>query len=313
MEYSPVILFVYNRPRHTRRTIKALVKNHGSDKTDLIVFSDAAKSEKDNNAVESVRKLLKKISGFKSVSVVLRPCNYACRRNMVEGITLVSKKYSQFIVMEDDTLPGPYFLDFMNKALKIYKDNKKVWHIAGWNYPIKTSDMADTFLCQLMNCWGWATWSDRWSNFQMDPDKLISEFSNDDIDKFDLNIPSGGFWGQVLAHKAGTLPEAWDIYWYATIFRRNGLCLSPSKSLVKSIGNDGSGFNHSDVSIYNIPLPKHRVTNFEVNDYSNKEGLSRVRQFIQVNKKKPFFIKKITRKLILYTIRRPIRRILDAI
>ena len=44
---APVILFTYNRPEHTRRTIEALAKNELAQDTELFVFSDAAKKEAD--------------------------------------------------------------------------------------------------------------------------------------------------------------------------------------------------------------------------------------------------------------------------
>ena len=37
--------------------------------------------------------------------------------------------------------------------------------------------------------------------------------------------------------------NTWAIFWNATIFYHNGLCLNPVKSLVKNIGFDGSGEN----------------------------------------------------------------------
>ena len=40
---APVILFTYNRPEHTKRTIQALAANELAEETDLYVFSDAAK------------------------------------------------------------------------------------------------------------------------------------------------------------------------------------------------------------------------------------------------------------------------------
>ena len=46
--------------------------NEGADKTDLFIFSDAPKSEKDIESVELVRNLIKDIIGFKSVTVSLK-------------------------------------------------------------------------------------------------------------------------------------------------------------------------------------------------------------------------------------------------
>ena len=52
---APVILFTYNRPEHTRRTIEALAKNELAQDTELFVFSDAAKKEADRGKVQEIR------------------------------------------------------------------------------------------------------------------------------------------------------------------------------------------------------------------------------------------------------------------
>ena len=46
----------------------------------------------------------------------------------------------------------------MNKALDIYKNNKKIWHINGFNYPVKLEGDFESFFIRTMQCWGWATW-----------------------------------------------------------------------------------------------------------------------------------------------------------
>jgi len=56
----------------------------------------------------------------------------------------------------------------MNEALEFYEEEDKVWHISGWNYPIETDGLDDVFLWRAMNCWGWATWADRWQYFEKD-------------------------------------------------------------------------------------------------------------------------------------------------
>jgi len=75
-------------------------------------------------------------------------------------------EYGKIIVLEDDLLTSPYFLKFMNEALEYYKNEKKVWHISGWNYPINNEGLDDVFFWRTMNCWGWATWADRWQYFE---------------------------------------------------------------------------------------------------------------------------------------------------
>ena len=126
-------------------------------------------------------------------------------------------------------------------ALDYYQDKPKVWHVSGWAYPIDHSDLGDTFLSRVMNCWGWATWADRWQSFEKNPQKLTRELSS--RQKFDFDLEGTGvFWSQVERNLAGEL-NTWAVFWYATIFKNDGLCLSPTQTYVHNIGHDGSGTN----------------------------------------------------------------------
>lgn len=241
---APVVLFVYKRLSHTSRTIERLSKNSLASESDLIIYSDAARNDNDIAAVEEVRRLVHSTVGFRTVTVVERQSNYGLARNIIEGVGEVCQRYGRVIVLEDDLVTSPYFLSYMNQALNHYQEEKKIWHISGWNYPIATDGLEDVLFIRVMNCWGWATWSDRWMHFEKNTEKLIAEFDKETIRKFDLNN-SGMFWYQVLANKKN-LVNTWAIYWYATIFKNNGLCVNPKISLVDNIGLDGSGTHGSE-------------------------------------------------------------------
>ena len=85
----------------------------------------------------------------------------------------------------------------------------------GWNYPIETDGSDDVFLWRVMNCWGWATWADRWCYYEKNSDKTLNEFSKDDIKSFNLD-GAADFFSQVLANKKGEM-NTWAIFWSATI------------------------------------------------------------------------------------------------
>ena len=69
---APVILFTYNRPEHTRRTIEALAKNELAQDTELFVFSDAAKKEADRGKVQEIRDYVAQAGGFFKVTLIAR-------------------------------------------------------------------------------------------------------------------------------------------------------------------------------------------------------------------------------------------------
>lgn len=185
-DFSPVCIFVYNRPWHTKQTIEALKRNVLADQSDLIIYSDAPKNPAAFEKVKEVRDYIKTITGFKTVSIIERNENLGLARSIINGVTEVINKYGRVIVLEDDLVTSPYFLSFMNNALEIYKNNQKVWHITGWNYSIDSVGLDEVFFWKVMNCSGWGTWSDRWRYFEKNPQKLIKSFTREKIRQFDL-------------------------------------------------------------------------------------------------------------------------------
>lgn len=289
---APVILFVYNRLEHTKETINELKKNHLAQETDLIIYSDCYKNESDKKAVQSVRCYLETLkNGFKSVEVITRNENFGLAKNIIEGVSEVTKKYGRAIILEDDIVTSPFFLTFMNQALDKYKNNKRVWHISGWNYPISETQLPESFFWKTMNCWGWATWDDRWSEFKKEPKKLISTWNKSDIYEFNVEGTSN-FWSQVIANNNGKL-NTWAIFWYATIFNNDGLCLNPTTSLVLNIGNDGSGENCKNNDIYKNNL-FFKVPTLPDEVKVNVQAVERIKDFY-IRSKLPIYKRVINR------------------
>jgi len=290
---APIVLFVYNRPEHTKQTLAALQKNTLAPETELFIYSDAAKNTAAQANVDEVRKMIMAITGFKKLTIVKQEKNIGLANSIISGVSEIVNKYGKVIVLEDDLLTSPHFLTFMNNALNYHKENPNVWHISGWNYPIEQEGLSDTFLWRAMNCWGWATWADRWQHFDKNTEQLIEQFSKDDISNFNLD-GTEDFWGQVLANKAGEI-NTWAIYWYATIFKNKGLCLNPSQTYVDNIGLDGSG-EHCDANdAYESQLNSNIINNFGIEIIESKIALSRIQKFYKSLKKS--FITRVVNKL----------------
>jgi hypothetical protein len=274
---APVVFFVFARPEHTRRTLEALAANTLVEQTDLIVYADAPRNESDIEQVREVRNLVHSVSGFRSVNVIERKNNYGLARNIIEGVTEICDRYGRVIVLEDDIVTAPNFLSFMNATLDRYVDEKRVWHISGWNYPIDEDGLGDAFFWRVMNCWGWATWSDRWKYFSKDPKRLIQSWDRGKIRRFNLD-GTHDFWEQVTANDKGKL-NTWAIFWYATIFEAGGLCLNPVRSFVRNIGNDGSGENCGKIDPFAIAQVKGRVHEFPDRIEESTLAVHRVQEF----------------------------------
>ena len=129
MDTAPILLFVYNRPAHTRQALEALSRNTLAAASDVFVYSDAARSEADCAAVEEVRHIVREAKGFRQVHVTEREQNWGLARNIIDGVTTMVNRYGRVIVLEDDLVVAPHFLRFMNDALDIYADVPQVGHI----------------------------------------------------------------------------------------------------------------------------------------------------------------------------------------
>lgn len=277
MKTTPIALFVYNRPVHTRQTIEALKNNRISDQSDLIIFSDAPENKASEIEVMKVREYISSIKGFNSVKVVERENNLGLADSIIDGVSQLCDEHGKVIVLEDDLITSNRFLEFMNLALDRYSDQKKVWHISGWNYPIEANALPEVFFMRVMNCWGWATWADRWEHFRKNPGRIMHEWDDEKIRKFNLD-GANNFWAQVTGNHAGTI-KTWAVFWYATIFEHQGLCLNPAKTFIQNIGHDGSGEHCSETDVYSSALSRELVTNFPDPESENTKAVGLIQEF----------------------------------
>jgi len=175
----------------------------------------------------------------------------------------------------------------MNDALEFYKNEDKVWHISGWNYPIEIDGLNDVFLWKVMNCWGWATWAENWNFFEKDADRLMKNFSEDEIKEFNLNGVED-FFEQVKANMESRT-NTWAVFWYATIFKKNALCVNPLISYVNNIGFDASGVHCGNNTSHKIDkLNRKSDVIFENAIFENTNSLRLIQEFYR-NQKKTIF------------------------
>jgi hypothetical protein len=243
--FAPIALFTYRRPSHLARALHALRANPEAAKTELFVFSDNARSPAETLDVNAVSQLLQGINGFAGTHIRYRERNFGLANNIIDGVTAVLAKRSAVIVVEDDIVVSPHFLQFMNEALQFYKDVPRVGSISGYCYPI-VARVPETYFIRGSDCWGWATWHDRWQYFNPDSRSLVAELESRNLwHPFDLE-GAAPFSQMLKDHLAGK-NDSWAIRWHASCYLRDLLILYPGRSLAQNIGFDGSGTHCKDV------------------------------------------------------------------
>jgi hypothetical protein len=254
VNFAPIVLFTYRRLWHTKQTVEALQNNLYADQSELIIFSDGAKNEKDEIKVKEVREYLKTIKGFKKIEIIERDKNWGLANNIIDGITKVVNQYGKVIVLEDDLVTSPYFLKFMNDGLNMYEEEEKVISVHGYVYPIK--GLPEIFFLRGADCWGWATWKRGWDLFEEDGKKLLDELEKRKLTKlFDFN---GAYpYTKMLKDQVEGKVDSWAIRWYASAFIHEKLTLYPGISLVKHIGDLGT--HVKDSSLFDVELSKKPI------------------------------------------------------
>lgn len=268
MNFAPILLFVYNRPEHTRRCIESLTRNSLASDSILYIYADGAKDATQQPAVDEVRSYLRTISGFQAVNLIERNENWGLARNIIDGVTTQVKQYGRVIVLEDDLVVAPYFLTFMNEALETYKDEPKVGHIQACDFT-QDSSLPDTFLIKWTGSWGWATWDRSWRHFNPNGKELLQELEQRGLTyTFDFNGKYG--FTRMLRRQIEGKNNSWAIRWNASLFLKDILSLNVGRSLVQNEGFDGSGTNCGGGGLYasNLhlsPLPVPQISPIEEN------------------------------------------------
>lgn len=240
---APIAVIVYNRPEHTRQTLEALSQNTLAKDSELFIFCDGPKPGSSPEAlakVEETRRICHEKQWCGKVNVIERQENVGLAANITGGFGELVNKYGKAIELDDDIVTGKYFLEYMNEALDRYENEKKVFHICAWRDPIWTTKKDSSYFHPVVDPWGFATWKDRWQYYKKDPQECLRTFTPEMIYHFNIDGTDTKQFGIIESNANGKM-NTWCAFWYATVFTRGGLCLAPTKSLVKNVGLDGTG------------------------------------------------------------------------
>jgi hypothetical protein len=308
-DLAPIVLFVYDRPWHTRECLESLSKNELAEPSSLFIYADgpnANATEEQLQKINEVRQVIKQKKWCGTVEIIERQENRGLAKSITAGVTEIINRFGKVIVLEDDLVLSEGFLKYMNAALDIFKEEEKVMHISGYVYPVRQK-LPETFFYQQTTCWGWGTWKRAWQKFSNDRPLLAGKVKDIGIDEFNLDN-SYGFYELLKSPSDG-----WAVCWYATVFINHGLALHPGKTLVKNIGNDGTGTHPYITKAYDqkVLAKNIAVTKINVSEDAKAKGI--ITDYFKSISKTPFYKKvipyfkyKVKKALPLFSIKKPI-------
>ena len=276
---APIIIFAYKRLDTLQKTIDALRNCEWADQSEIYIFSDGYKNEKDRAAILRIRKFLDSVTGFKNITIYKSEHNKGLGKSIIEGVTKIFETHDSVIVLEDDLVSSKNFIQYMNQCLSIYKDFGSVFSISGYNYPftVKEGETNDVYFLPRSCSWGWATWKNRWETIDWEI-KDYSGFSKNKSGIHSFNQGGRDLFAMLKKQQAGII-DSWAIKWVYNQFKQGSYTVYPMVSKILNIGfndeatntnafNRGlSALDTGEKSAFSLPIV------IEVNPFYHKQLL----------------------------------------
>ena len=262
MKHAPIVIFTYNRLHELKFTIESLQKNNLASDSNVVIYSDAAKNEKDFQKVHLVREYLKTIKGFKEIKIIHRPTNYGLARSVIEGVTEVLNISKKIIVLEDDIITSKNFLQYMNSALNFYEDDENIFSISAFTMSLKSLKRydKDTYIALRPASWGWGTWKNQWEDIDWDVKDYESFISNNksihDFNKGGIDLT------KMLKAYMEKRNNSWAIRWSYAMFKAKKYSIYPKISKVQNIGFSDDATHCTNDHIYKTDLDDGKQSTF---------------------------------------------------
>lgn len=252
--FAPIVVFGFNRLQALKSTISSLLLNEEAKHSDLFVFVDGARKEKKGEAdiVRVVQDYVRTISGFKSLQYSFSEKNQGLATSIITGVGKVIDKYGKVIVLEDDLVVMPNFLNYMNQGLDFYKKNQAVMSVCGHSCKVKTPNHYpyDAYFFTRSSSWGWGTWKDRWELVDWELKDWDAVMSHR---KAFVKSQGSDVYKMLRDWKVGK-NHSWAIRFCYAQFVLEKLSIVPNRSLVNNEGFDGDGTNCKRYSRFKFEL-----------------------------------------------------------
>jgi len=251
---TPILLIAWRRPKETKEVINTLKKIKPKE---IFISCDGARkgNEEEFDKVKKTRQIIREnINWDCEINWQVSDINLGCKNGVSKAINWFFSNVNEGIILEDDVIAHEDFFKYCQNLLDKYRKDKRVWCISGSNNQDNILRGEGTYYFgKIPLIWGWATWKDRWENFdiklskwpEVKSNKILENIFNDNLQK--------QYWENIWEsfYKSGK-PDTWDYAWVFACIINNGLTTIPNKNLIKNIGFNEEAFHtkwHREISI----------------------------------------------------------------
>jgi len=231
--FKTPILFAFYIREDT--TIKVFEKIAEIKPAKLYLSSDGAISQNDQSIVNNLRnKILSMIDWPCIVSKKFNESNLGCGIGMSSAVSWFFENEESGIILEDDCLPSQSFFEYCEELLKFHKDDPEIWHISGCVFFKKENYIPSYYYSVYPGMWGWATWANKWKKYKFNMSDIDIDIKS--YDRYNKNKISFDFWEKIRNDMINNKIDTWDYQWIFTIWKNNGICITPNTNLISNIG-----------------------------------------------------------------------------
>lgn len=264
---TPICIFSYKRKTELEKTLQSLRHCIDVEQYPIYIFSDNAKSPDEIEDVKEVRDYINELDYLNFKEIFFAHENKGLANSIIDGVSQIISKYGKVIVLEDDLIVAPNFLQFMESALDYYKDHKEVFSISGYSPKLATLDNynKDFYFSPRASSWGWATWKDRWDTVDWEV-KTYSKFRHNLFEQWRFTKGGIDLPGMLRDQMVGKI-NSWAIRWVYQQFLNNQITVYPKISKVRNIGF-GQNATHTKKTIrFNTVIDEGDQTEFEFEEF----------------------------------------------
>jgi hypothetical protein len=243
MHNTPILFLIFNRPDLTEKSFDSIKKVKPQK---LFIAADGPRRGNISDELRTIKSrnyVLSNIDWECDVKTLFRDENLGCGLAVASSISWFFEHVEEGIILEDDCVADLSFFKFCDILLEKYRQDEEVFHINGSNHQFGIKrGFSDYYFSIYPHVWGWATWKRAWDRY----DFIMRDLESYKEDKIFKK------YAQILLMNSvcnGDV-DTWDVQWVYSIFKNNGLVITPNINLILNIGF-GENATHTNFKVPN--------------------------------------------------------------
>ena len=241
----PVLILAHRRAREFETLLARVLSE---DPPVVYISCDGPRNLEDEIQQNLMRQMIEDSHTDIPIRVRFLQRNLGLRSAVLSAVDWFFENENSGIVLEDDLVPSPEFFSHCAEGLQRYSDVEKVLQISGYRRLNGFVRANGHVFHSRIDCWGWATWKDRWENFRGKSDSEMPSRPGANFAPRALVREIEAGHRKAIANELDSWAYSWAQYGLAT----KSLALVPAGNTIQNVGF-GDGATHTKSGKSAIP------------------------------------------------------------